>query len=542
MELNIGGKELGVDGLQAVCGMLPSCCGRETNFPDGLLSAIACDAVKLDELILSGCSLATQALPILAKVVRASSDTLQRLDLQGNDWEIKTSSALHDWEGFLESFKDCGNLRKLNFSNNRIGDKGIETFVRVYLRQLQNSVFEVDGEDDFAAAALSRSFPRLFSSRSDDEDDDISEADSSFGLDPSLPSALATALPIKPSRLRSEDQERIPTRGLPSVAYILLENVSMTDISVLHLTYFLPYHHLPHVLLRRLDAHIADSTAGRDDELYDRESFCRGVLYDFGNSDFSHLAKKLLEGVEKVRRAGGLTVELRATNPSFMGPFSSLPASPDSFRSRRNSDSARSYFPDFSSYSRRDSISNFRTATSAQLRSGSVVAFSQWNKADIMIYWAEVLKTRPKLQGEVLKSAKTVHVLQLWSVALKLLTLARIFTLPQPQKAPMSAISIARHNRRRPAPLRHVLPPSPVSPGKPQSFQLERSRCVGSLDTAIWMKILVPIADSQGILSELQAMKVVSWASDRDTLAREGEWAGKLAHVQIWRLLDVGSI
>ena len=53
------------------------------------------------------------------------------------------------------------------------------------------------------------------------------------------------------------------------------------------------------------------------------------------------------------------------------------------------------------------------------------------------------------------------------------------------------------------------------------------------------MRILLPMADPGQVLSERQAKSIIDWAADRSTLAREGEWAGKLPHVQMWKLLDV---
>ena len=508
-----------------------------------MLSAIACDAVKLDELNLSHCSLPANCLPYLAKIVQASADTLQRLDLQGNGWDIKTPMALLDWEEFLNSFKDCVNLRKVNFSDNRLGDKGIETLVRVYVRQLQNLHLEDNFNQDIADEPLSRSISGLSLTGSDDEEDDDDELSSTMGTSTDFefpqPSPLAASLPITSSRRRCDNSKVIPNSGLPSVAYILVENVGMTDLSALHLTYLLPYHHLPHVLLGRLDAHIADTIAGRDEELYDKGNFCRGILYySASNNEFSPLAQRILEGVEKVRRAGGLMSELlRAVSP-LMGNVGPLPPSPDSFRSRRDSDSSRGYFPDTPSPSRKDSISSIRTTPSVHSRAGSLF-MSPSHKTDVNAQWADVVKTRPKLQGEILKSAKTVHISQLWAASVKLLSLARIFTLPPSQKTAVGAIGASRENRRWNVPRPIQIPPSPVSPSTPKAPRMTRSQCIGSLDEKIWMKILLPIADPEGILSEVQAMDVIKWACDRNTLAREGEWAGKLAHVQIWKLLDV---
>jgi hypothetical protein len=506
---------------------------------DALLSGIRCDAVKLDELNLSSCSLPASALHHLSPVVAASSSTLQRLDLQGNEWNLSTSKELRDWEEFLMSFRKCVNMRRVDFSQNYLGDKGVETLVRVYTREIQDPSHSEDGTEDFSDEALSRSVSAV-SVKSDvndqDEEDEALDMDQSMELGSSPTSSLAASALIKSNRRILDDSLVTPTRGLRSIAYIYIRDVGMTDLSALHLSFLLPYHQLPHVLLRRLDAGIPDPTIGREDDLYAPDSLCRGVMYDIDNPDLSTLGRKILESVEKVRRAGGLQPQFSSNFPTMTMSmvFGSAPPSPDSYRPRRNSDSSRTYFPETPSPSRKESIASIRT-TLSHGRSGSVICVSP--KADITSPLAEVYKARPKIQGEILKITGTVHVCQLWSAAIKLLSLARILTLPQAVKTP-TATTPGRRSKRRPTKV--YLPPSPISPG-PLS-KIKKSHCVGGLDPRLWAKILWPLVDTERVLSERQAISVVEWAADKGSLAREHEWAGKLQHVQMWKLLDVSPL
>jgi hypothetical protein len=272
--------------------------------------------------------------------------------------------------------------------------------------------------------------------------------------------------------------------------------------------------------------------------LYLPDSFCRGVMYDIGSPELTSLGKKILESVEKVRRAGGMRPQIShpPTSPGLTHP-GSVPPSPDSFRTRRNSDSLRGYFPDTPSPPRKESISSIRTTATAQGRSGSIISLTA-SKSDIMPYWTDILKARPKIQGEILKTACDLHVSQLWSAGIKLLSLARMFALPQLANTLTSSNARARTTKHKYT-VKVALPPSPVSPGTPRAPRLSRSNCVGGLDLRVWVKILLPLADPREVLSERQAMNIVVWASDRTTLAKEGEWAGKLPHVQMWKLLDV---
>lgn len=436
------------------------------------------------------------------------------------------------------SFKNCVRMRKLDFSDNRLGDKGIETLLRVYSREMKDITFDEEGWEDVLDEPLSRSISKM-STRSDngnesDDGGDLTMTGSQeYGTSPA--SSLAASAVIKSNRRGSENPVSIPTRGLRSIAYIRLHNVGMTDLSALHLTYLLPYHPLPHVLLRRLDAQILDPSSGREDELYDKDSLCRGVVYDIDKSDLTPLGKKVLESVEKVRRAGGMQPRPPFTLPSPLTPHTgAVPPSPDSIRARRGSDSSRGYFPETPSPTRKESVASIRTMASSHGRSGSISLTP--TKVDIMPHWTDILKTRPKLQGELLKNSGNVHISQLWSAGIKLLSLSRTFTLPT---IPLPSSITTSRSTKQGYPVKVSLPPSPVSPGTPRLPRLNKSTGVGGLEKKVWMRILLPVADPSGILSERQAMHIIDWAADRTTLAKEGEWAGKLPHVQMWKLLDV---
>jgi len=152
-------------------------------------------------------------------------------------------------------------------------------------------------------------------------------------------------------------------------------------------------------------------------------------------------------------------------------------------------------------------------------------------KSEVTLVWMDTVKIRTKLQGEILRSTGTVHGCQLWTAAIKLLSLMRIVTLAQSRME--TAAVLKKH------PTRPTWPPTPGSPGFPKPHRISKIECLGGLDITLWMKILSPIADPQKVLSDGQLTSVIEWASDRATLLKEAEWAGKLPHVQMWKLLDV---
>ena len=107
--------------------------------------------------------------------------------------------ALRDWEEFLTSFKNCVKMRDVDLSENRLGDKGIETLVRVYTREMRD--FIDDAEENISDELLSRSISHV-STKSDeeDEDPDTLAASAEYGSSPA--SCLAASALIKSNRGR----------------------------------------------------------------------------------------------------------------------------------------------------------------------------------------------------------------------------------------------------------------------------------------------------------------------------------------------------
>jgi hypothetical protein len=314
----------------------------------------------------------------------------------------------------------------------------------------------------------------------------------------------------------------------------------MTDLSILHLTYFLPYHLLPHILLlHRLDSKKYRHQDTDTDNFYKPTQFCRGVMYgsieepeanptaEFNPlAEYTPLAQKMLEQVEKVRRAGGLSLQRSISSEPHLLEFpalsGSVPPSPDV----RGSPTGHYHVP--SSPSRRDSGTSRATSTPGRSPStGSTPLHLNY----------EILKSRPKFQGEILRATHTFHDSQLWSAAVKLLSLARIFLIPPVSK--QSTLPVQSVWGKPKMAVKVSLPPSPERTVRMPA--MARGTAVGGLDMQIWLKILWGIVDTEGCLSERQALHVLSYAADRGTLAIEKVRAGKLPHYQMWRLLEVPS-
>jgi hypothetical protein len=97
-------------------------------------------------------ALTTRSLKKLSRVIALSAGDLRELDLSGNEIRVVTPEQGLGWQQFLDSFRHCYMLKKLDFSHNPLGPRGIEILARVYMRSELDFV-EVDGEDDVAGNA-----------------------------------------------------------------------------------------------------------------------------------------------------------------------------------------------------------------------------------------------------------------------------------------------------------------------------------------------------------------------------------------------------
>lgn len=113
---------------------------RDREHPDG--------AAKLVEFILNENELSVKSLPKLAEVVALSAGDLRELDISNNEIRIQTPEDKVAWQMFLESFKHCYMLKKLDLGSNELGLAGMEVLARVYIHS------DLDFLEDDAAAIL----------------------------------------------------------------------------------------------------------------------------------------------------------------------------------------------------------------------------------------------------------------------------------------------------------------------------------------------------------------------------------------------------
>ncbi|KAL3444087.1 hypothetical protein BJX65DRAFT_311227 [Aspergillus insuetus] len=127
LEIDLTGKALTDEGFSQFIDDLLACilyCGDEQ--PTGL--------AKITEFHLSGNKLTVLSLRKLGEVVAHSAGDLRELDLSSNEICVASAQEKAIWKAFLECFRNCYVLSKLDLSENPIGPAGLEILCCVYIK------------------------------------------------------------------------------------------------------------------------------------------------------------------------------------------------------------------------------------------------------------------------------------------------------------------------------------------------------------------------------------------------------------------------
>lgn len=618
VELHIAGKNLGDDGFaEVVSGLLTAMNGRCGAPP----------TTKLEELDVAGNSLTTASLARLADVIHHAAGDLKDLCLADNGIKVDTNEQAAEWEEFLKSFGRCEVLRRLDLSGNEMGMRGFEILNRVYMREPKLDVTkaevgseyegtdgeieteEVDEEDE-TMVVVSRKLQNTTIDKGSGKDPGIKHVASKkggrHGEWPALsitmnvaqtdqPGTVSTnghsaAATTNPTVCSTKATKYTQTRGLRSVPYLVLANTGLNPSCALHLSYLLASHHLPATLLPC----VPPAKAGPQQQAldaYDLSGSCQGIVY-LPNEPLGPTGTRLLELAEIAREGlllagaydeeGGEEEQLPGLNhtrqrlPSDAGLHISLPTSstvPGPAPPHMRTPSRR-----------RASAVSIASHTTTQTSSGVLEPLSGWQ--------GELERTRNKVQGNTLRE-HGAHRVELWSVALKLLTRVRQVVLERPSRYSAAAYGrngtgknvgkkvlewpMSPHFPRLPTPtaarvvaaestpakasavrvrsgrggastvqLQHGGVPKTPSPTKsksqlpatPDRSHADAGAGGATLPIAIWTRCLRDAIDPTGILSQRQVERVVDWARRRETLKRDEEVVGKLESTQVWRVLE----
>lgn len=278
MEIDLNEKDLGDDGLAKVLVAITYAIQGDgkngSNF-------------HLEELHLSKNGLTTAALDSLSLVVQMSLYNLRALDLSGNDLRVVTDEQAHLWEQFLDSFRTCKVMRRLDLSGNDFSKSlAMEVLYRVYSSHKPIDPNDLEAtapiDDDMAATR------ELHGSKLIEKTNvlTLKSSNDSF-IDPNASAdSLCNAIILK------------KREGLRSIPYIVLRNIGMTDAGALHLSNVLRCHYWPQYLMTKLKEGSQAAKIKQEDDSTFTNAF--GVIY-VDNPNITATGLKTLQMAEQAR-------------------------------------------------------------------------------------------------------------------------------------------------------------------------------------------------------------------------------------------------
>ncbi|KAK6006086.1 hypothetical protein QM012_006496 [Aureobasidium pullulans] len=254
-----------------------------TLLADGLQNALTtCRDLALVDLNLTNNGLTTRSLARLASLIQASCYTLQTLDLSQNKFQVSTDAQTEEWQLFLQSFRSCMTLRRLDLGDNPdLGYRAFEILARVYSREPA-----VDPEP----ATGNQSFITLPDSCSVLSNGSLDGTQVRNGNGSDLPTCANGKTLADPWMLKHR-------RGLRSIPYLTLTNVGLDDTGALFLSYILEQHYYPIQLVTENNASEATSSI----RTYRQDANTKGIDWDNNSEFLSKDGLHLLQCAEKLR-------------------------------------------------------------------------------------------------------------------------------------------------------------------------------------------------------------------------------------------------
>ncbi|KAL9057932.1 MAG: hypothetical protein Q9162_002059 [Coniocarpon cinnabarinum] len=528
IDLNLNGKSLTDDGIEEFAQTL-----QEVLTPvDGVPLA------KLQFLHLQNNMLTARSLWLLTPCVQAASDTLEDLDLSNNLIRVRTENQKDEWRLFLQSFARCSALRRLNLSGNDLSDlQAFETFSDIYIRQFE------------ANAAC-------WNQDAEHEDEVLEDLQALSVRDTNIANSLVN-YDKSPSRAKM----RQDVRGLPAIAVMGFEDVSMSDAGALFLSWIIERHKFAQV-----------DHSGRL-WMRSKDEPDRAAMEISGNKTLGTLGIKLLSEAETVpfhpfkhdesedeERASGAAPNRRRLS-SGSPEINSLPPL-----------HRTSSFADLRNVRRRVQRSIIEaygvqsvTLWHAALRLLPLVRQTMlWDHPDESALSQEVGEVDPPPPGPP-RPATPVDTLQATVALQPAPTYASTLRFERTRGAPvLSVVTDTRtpsspptvlkpkdHHRRAGSSGR-TSPPStqdaPVSgsavatPAKELKGAIlmddDSPRMIGPLPEQAWIRVLVYMIGVESVLKDVHLDSIMKYACDRSTLAKEREYLGKSDSVQKWKVLE----
>ncbi|KAL2841811.1 hypothetical protein BJX68DRAFT_278548 [Aspergillus pseudodeflectus] len=290
LEIDLTGKALTDEGFSQFIDDLLTCIFyRGEEHPTGL--------AKITEFHLSGNNLTVLSLPKLGEVVAHSAGDLRELDLSRNEICVASAQEKAIWKAFLECFKNCYVLSKLDLSENPIGPTGLEILCCVYIKS------DVDFLEADAAAIVGLSV--------DDESTLVEEVSTLKVNENDSPRAnrakktvgkgkaakqngTSQTSPAASKNITAGDLKKFAcTRGLRAIPYLILSNIDLTMSSAIHFSHMLAIQRSSEQLLNFLPP-------GKASDIPEAAQSDKCIIWK-PNDSIPTFATRLLEVAESVR-------------------------------------------------------------------------------------------------------------------------------------------------------------------------------------------------------------------------------------------------
>ncbi|KAK6361544.1 hypothetical protein TWF730_005264 [Orbilia blumenaviensis] len=536
VELDATGRQLGEEGIAIVCDAL--CQLAETRMS------------RIEELNFSGNELTASSLRHLRRAISVCPD-LRDLDISNNNIRVASIEDLENWIGFLESFANLKCMRRLELSNNPLGDFAVEGFFQVY--SLERPIFipydfghteKANAADELTDANYSvegfdirSSGGHLYLASHGTQPSDLdnisdSNRKTSIGTTGSGQSGFVSSSP--PSSL---DAPRDPAdiHGLRGIPYIIMSNVGATDLSAMWMSYVIPEHPLPSDLHPHLPP-LKEGPFATALRKYDGLPNCRGIVMT-ENPSITSLGLTVLREAEERRDEDAATVEDLMTNGQGR---------------RRSSIVSDIGFEEGRRENRRNSIQDRDDSSHA----GSFPSRSRKALNDSRY---SLDRSRARIQLNVLK-AQGVKASLLWKRVMRLVVVSRAilvnYTGPividgfeptlkiEAKSSQRTSIDSTFKFENSPAgspttkePILAKLKDLKLNVKSSKTRAYHDPQLPGKLPADIWMKIILLAEDGDKSTSRNQRLNIFHWSRSRISLAAGREHLSEATETQIRRVI-----
>lgn len=266
IDLIVPSKALTDDGVAAMVEGLHSAMSRGTS-----AASIVVEGINLRDN-----KLTTRALAILAPVIDLAQNELKTLVLSENNITVNTDEEAKQWETFLQSFKSCKTLRRLDLSGNAdLGTRALEIFSNIHCNEPAIDPIALGG--DCSVFTMDET-PEDDETKSVPSDNYVSEEES---IDPMTAGVFL--------KRRS---------GLRSIPYISLNHTGVNDTGALWLSFILEDHYFPNQLVNDINAAPATSSV----DAYRQDAAEGGIDWSGNDGTLGKDGLNLLKKSENVRK------------------------------------------------------------------------------------------------------------------------------------------------------------------------------------------------------------------------------------------------